>query len=254
MSSWVKPPLGSQLFTGHPLSLGLVGLWLMNEGVGTIIQDLSGNRYNGIATGATNEISWVGGPEGPAIDFVGNTQAGFVFSQINFVNTIPWTLVIKIRVDDNFEAIPLGVYGGANDYIWFYGGNFIRFRANGSNDDFSSVSSFTSWATYAFVCTGDSNLSLYVDGIFKETIGPISDFDITCIGNGYNNDGYTLDGQISYVYAWNGRALSGSEIAQLYAEPFCMFGRDTIELWSAATQGGEAPSGIPILRRRRECA
>jgi len=39
------------------------------------------------------------------------------------------------------------------------------------------------------------------------------------------------------------RILSASEIAQLYREPFCMFDRDPIELWTGAMGGGVPPVG-----------
>ena len=39
-----KPMLGSQLDFSHPLNKGLVGFWLMNEGHGNKIQDLSLNQ------------------------------------------------------------------------------------------------------------------------------------------------------------------------------------------------------------------
>ena len=51
----LKPPLGSQLNYSHPLSQGLVGCWLMNEGGGKILTDLS--RDNGI-TWPTTSAFW----------------------------------------------------------------------------------------------------------------------------------------------------------------------------------------------------
>ena len=50
-----------------------------------------------------------------------------------------------------------------------------------------------------------------------------------------------FEGLIDNVVYWN-RALTASEIALLYREPFCMFEQDPIELWSAATLG--APVGF----------
>ena len=44
----LKPPKGAMLNRGHPLSRGLKGCWLMNEGGGKIVNDLSGNGNTGI--------------------------------------------------------------------------------------------------------------------------------------------------------------------------------------------------------------
>ncbi len=47
-----KPPLGAQLDTSHPLSQGLVGCWLMNEGGGKIATNLG--QYPGSGTYVNN--------------------------------------------------------------------------------------------------------------------------------------------------------------------------------------------------------
>lgn len=45
-----KPFRGTQLNKSHPLSKGLIGCWIMNEGSGGIIRDLSGNKYHAVTT------------------------------------------------------------------------------------------------------------------------------------------------------------------------------------------------------------
>jgi len=63
----LKPPLGSLPNFGHPLTRGLVGLWLMNEGGGNIVQDLSGNGY----IGTLNDVTWQAGLSGTTTLFPG---------------------------------------------------------------------------------------------------------------------------------------------------------------------------------------
>ncbi len=46
----VKPPLGTPIYKPDP---SLVGHWLMNEGAGNTVYDLSGNGYHGTLSGAT---------------------------------------------------------------------------------------------------------------------------------------------------------------------------------------------------------
>ena len=50
MFKTLKPPLGARLIPGHPLANGLVGCWLMNEGSGNKVYDLSGNGNSGTLT------------------------------------------------------------------------------------------------------------------------------------------------------------------------------------------------------------
>ena len=51
-----KPLLGTSLDWNHPLSEGLIGCWVMNEGAGNKIYDLSGSGIHGVITGGI----WVG--------------------------------------------------------------------------------------------------------------------------------------------------------------------------------------------------
>ena len=63
----LKPPLGTQLNYSHPLSQGLVGYWLMNEGSGNQLNDLS---LNGNDLAFYNTPQWVTGESGRAIELV----------------------------------------------------------------------------------------------------------------------------------------------------------------------------------------
>ena len=239
----MKPVLGSQIQLGHPSIDGLVGCWLMNEGSGNIIQDLSGNGRHGTAVGATGEISWSTGQDGPVVEFVGDTKAAYQFSPITFLSTDRWTLVWSMKTDgDAAEGVVLGEYDTSDDYIFISAGSYVRFTNSlGASKDIT-VNVASAWHTLAYVADGTGNITLYVDGKYQEKVtGATTSFILDSIGNGYNSDNYTYDGQVSHVSAYN-RALSASEIADLYREPFAMFYRDPIELWSAATQGGAAPS------------
>ena len=49
---WIqKPPLGIQIDWSNPITKGLVGCWLFNEGSGDKVYDLSGNGNTGTLTG-----------------------------------------------------------------------------------------------------------------------------------------------------------------------------------------------------------
>ncbi|MBU0598822.1 LamG domain-containing protein, partial [Patescibacteria group bacterium] len=67
----MKPLLGVQLNRSHPLAKGLVGCWVMNEGAGNKIYDLSGNGNDGSFPGGTANPLWKPGRTGPALKFDG---------------------------------------------------------------------------------------------------------------------------------------------------------------------------------------
>ncbi len=60
----MKPPLGATLQPGHPLSTGLVGAWLINEGAGRRIYDHTGN---GLKATFSGNPSWTTGPIGNGV-------------------------------------------------------------------------------------------------------------------------------------------------------------------------------------------
>ena len=112
----------------------------------------------------------------------------------------------------------------------------------------------TDWQQVVGVRENDGTLNLYIDGILQSTPGTKAGAIVCTDGLRMGLDQantYDYSGQIDIPMMWN-RALSAAEIALLYRESFCMF-KDPAEI---ALLGGyqAAVGGIPILRRRRECA
>ena len=222
-----KPLLGQQINWAHPLSKGLGGCWVMNEGSGGKIYDLSGNGNNGALGGQISEFSWKAGNKGTVIDFVGNTQTYFDHGLIQVADGKPWSFVFECQLDgDTNEGIIFGDRTGAS-YIWLSEGQSLYFDGISNAYHFSSVKLFTKWHIYSLVCDGQ-NLSLYVDGNF-EAKDPASSgaygFDFRYIGCGYNSDAYMLDGRISFASLYN-HAFTTQEIAWLHREPYAMFKQD----------------------------
>ena len=95
---------------------------------------------------------------------------------------------------------------------------------------------------------------IYIDGIQRDD----NDFtslaftaienlgeDIKIGGTGAGVGG-PFGGRIDHTLFYK-RILSASEISLLYREPFCMFERDPIELWSAATLGAPPVGNLGIM-------
>lgn len=237
----MKPILGQQINWGHPLSKGLVGFWLMNEGTGNKVYDLSNNNNDGTLDGA----SWVTSDKGYAIDFDG-TDDTITMQHTDDLILNAFSIVLRIRTDQvASDSYMISHYDGTSQ-----DGFYIRFDNNGlmyfvvfvggspgiCNSDVG-VQATDTW--FNIVATRDVSgfMQLYIDGKVQSTTdtqaGEIDSSAVLRLGTDYSgaND---LDGKINYFYLYN-RALTILEIQQLYREPFCMF-RDPfpIELWQTA--------------------
>ena len=206
---------------------GLVAYYLMNEGAGSIVQDLSGNGNNGVFV--ANPL-WVYGQSGPAIDFSDDAiNVGDVLGTEAGV-----TIVCKFRWDgggNSYNRIidsypgPSIVLNSPTGILGFYG------KISGVTKDLSwttaiAVSGET--ATWAFRL-GNNLQECYkngvlVDGALSAATGEGTYDDNGAvnmyIGNRESDMGRDYDGLIEYVYVYN-RALSAGEILQLSRKPFC---------------------------------
>lgn len=258
-----KPMLGRQLRIGHPLTHGLVGCWLMNEGSGNKIYDLSGNNHVG-TRGGTGTI-WTAGKFGPAQLFNSNDDYitmgdSDAFSFTDGVADKPFSVLLYLKTTATDDGnICLAKYW---DWDPFSGEYNIIFKA-GANGVYAQLlgglttrrikitgsQTIASGVYYQLILTYDGfgseyGLNIYLDGVIDasatkgEDGGYIKMTNYSSpleIGVGLRGDGGTnrfFDGVIDYFYLFN-RALSASEIAQLYQFPFCMVGREPIELWAA---------------------
>jgi len=240
MSSSIKPVLGSQLEFGHSLATGLVGLWLLNEGSGNKVFDLSGNGKDGIFSG---DVSWAAGKFGSSILYGGT--AGHINLGSDFLGTTPITIIAWInpatlgdnnqgRIIDNSQII-FRMFT-SSDIIATSNGGGTELTATGNNIILNA------WQQVAFTrdSSGASSF-LYINGIEEvpgDTGTPASGGTVY---TGDRADGLrSFNGMFDHLVIYN-RVLSASEIALLYREPFIMFERDPIELWVGATS-----VGVPI--------
>jgi len=246
MSSIIKPVLGSQLNLGHPLATGLVGCWLMNEGSGNKVFDSSENGNHGTITAAT----WTACKFGSGLNFSGTSQyveiaANPTLRPSSVLSVVMWFNPTQFNNYQEYALSQRSEYAGSA--YAFYGGNgtgnfYITKAADGTVlSPNSSISLINAWHQLVGVADG-SFVRLYVDGIeqgsgtaYDGTIAATAGTEKLYIGS-YETTTNELPGAIDHVMIFN-RALSASEIALFYLHPFCMFERNPIELWSAATLG-----------------
>jgi hypothetical protein len=222
---YTKPPFGSILIADHDLSQGLVGCWLFNEGGGKTVYDLSGKRNIGTLT---NAPTWIADSQfGQTLSFDGvndyvDLGTGPLMSLVKPLTVSLWVkpanlsqagIICSIGVTDSSACFTMAHgFGGPSQYASkpaqpkVYTGSIQEGR----------------WDLWTSVWNGDDSSSFYLSGKLLTQTG----------SDNYNYDGlrlgargtgtYPYAGAIDGVFIY-GRALSASEVLQLYYDPFCMF-------------------------------
>jgi len=240
----LKPTRGIRLNRSHPFSRGLVGLWLFNEGSGGQVFDLSGNRYVGTLNGTAP--SWTAGKFGPAVLLPGtNEYVGIadspILSAISPLTVIAW---VKTTSTKETGAVVVGKYATGNRE-WLVQSHLSvnnRLRLviydESANAyiarDYNNASHFYDGKYHQIGGVWDggvtaASIKLYLDGLQVDnqdlvggTFVNIEDLTANLRIGAISATSNQFDGEIDHVIIYN-RALSASEIALLYREPFCMF-------------------------------
>lgn len=243
-----KPMLGLQVNKAHPLAP--TAGWLFNEGSGGQVYDLSGNGNTGNFIADTH---FVPGKYGSAVD-VDGTDDYINCGNNTVLDMSQFTIIVCIKPDSiQPEAlggiVAKGDSASAKDYNFFLdgAGNVLDFRwGNGIDSGLITPFNLTAdvWQTIA-VAVDSTDAHFYLNGIWDETTSlggniPASNTDPLLIGSGRAGS-WRWSGQISHIVIYN-RALSASEIALLYREPFCYMEPS----WNWFLYGGIAAPGVSI--------
>jgi len=233
----LKPPKGAMINRGSNFARGLVGCWLMNEGGGNIVNDLSGNGNNL----ALNSCLWGAGKFGSTVEgdransWIENT--GIKLPQVG-------TIIIRARID----TLTLGdtlLQETASGYIDMdiETGYDLRCRFHDGAGFKTEYFDVVAGVTYDFGFSWNaSQIKFYWDGVNTATEA-FAGLNTSAIGLALLADrvqGSKMDCGIEYVYLFN-CALSAPELALLRREPFAMFEQENLPLFVAATSGGGAP-------------
>ena len=236
----VKPIRGSQLNKTDRINRGLVGYWPSNEGSGNKVFDLSGNGNTGTFNG---DITWKAGKFGPAPDLAGDTDyitAG-ILPGLSEITYLAW-----IRTDN--DSLDQGIIRVKDSFLLLYiTDGKLRWYPDVAIAAVDASYSFTNntWYQGAVTQTGTS-YAMYVNGVLIGS-GTTSALDLVSATNviigAYNTTGtWDFDGQIDIPMVYN-RALSSSEIALLYREPFSLF--EPSWSWNLYAAIGAPPSVVP---------
>jgi hypothetical protein len=243
----IKPSLGSQINFNHPLSQGLVGAWLMNEGGGRKIVDIVSNKSEIESFGAT----WSKSQKGSTLDFYNQ--------YIRISNNPFWIKDNKITV--SCIARVNSAIAGTDGYViakrdgvngagkWFIYANTIPDWLWYGNINIISFGSITygKWEHLVGIGYGNStgatfrNGKFVASGAFTNVVSTSDDLTFGARGDGAGGLAIPSDCEILSVQIWN-RALSSSEISSLYEAPYQFIQPLTRRIFSVA----EAPvvSGV----------
>ena len=227
----LKPTRGLRLNKSHTLTRGLVSLWLMNEGSGNKVFDLSGNGNIGTLKVNTH---FVPGKYGSALDFDGISGDYVDFAEkFKFNSNDEFTVSISFNSAQETGVVQ-AIIGkrraiAGSWALWYIGsGGLLYFELNGDTVLREQISvagvSANAWH-YVSITYKNTVMKIYVDGVLKDegayTDSGNFDNNLFAIGKSPSSTSYFL-GLVDHGMIYN-RALSASEIALLYREPFCVF-------------------------------
>jgi len=218
----------------HPLVQGVFGLWPFWEGGGKFVHDVSGFGNHGLMTNMIPDADWVKTTRGYMLDF--DSTNDFINIVVKSFATLNPNMTIAIGVTPNditvseyisdfnngnifsivkgYQSGYYNVYGGAYPAGGSAANSQIPASGNGVRD-------FVVWTKYG------THMKGYVNGVkhcdITITTGnwtpSLPAFDI---GHRWGGIAATVfGGQIDFYGIWS-RALTASEVIELYYDPFVL--------------------------------
>lgn len=208
---------------------GLEGLWLMNDGSGTVVADASGHGRHGTAV---NGPTWVAGDAGWYGNFAAKNACYILPSALHtiLVPTGYWTMAVRCATTQiasgyavaftNSNAIQasISVYAFSDTYT----GLFV---SGSSGVSCKTTTDINDGKMCTLVGTNANKaMTIYHNGSVAATATAgtyVSGIDLRI---GCRNPGETdWDGTIDYAAIWS-RALSAQEVRRLHEQPPWMVG------------------------------
>ena len=226
--------MGTPLNWSHSLNKGLVGYWPFWENSGNKVFDLSGLGNHGTFGAGAAAPTWKPGRTGPALNFDGaDDYVDCGDFDIDGNGTIvAW--IYPTSVTGNNAILMKCNYIGVSEYtdlsMYIYNGYLRVFIGDGTNYQVAEsllTISTNVWQFVAITVDG-TTIKYYVDSATdsdsqtKTPAGNAYKYSVGKLGEYGGATNFYFNGTIDEVRIYN-RALSASEIWQLYTEPFCMF-------------------------------
>jgi hypothetical protein len=222
----VKPPRGWVLGNDgrpiDPLMRGLEGLWLFNEGTGTIVADSSGHGRHGTASGVT----WVAGPSGWAQSYAAANATVTLPADLAalLVPTADYTIHVRARTAQAADGYLVACTDGADlqAAIWTDAG-VPTLTVGGNSCLGTHLLTDNLWHSITGVVSAGT-ATLYFDGAPVSSVAAGATASGVDVRIGTRNPGADdWDGEVDHVAIWS-RALSASEVRRLHEQPPWMVG------------------------------
>ena len=225
-----------------------VALWPFIK-AGNLI-DLSGNRHTGTFGAGAASPSWTAGNYGSAVIFDGGDYIDCGLAS-NILTAHPSTRIVWFRRTAEDRTFLLSGTSPNHD-LQIWNDDTIYFEGSGDQYKFShTYDAKQHCIAIVDAGSGNSGYAAYLDGVLQSisSSGVASTSQNNFIIGNRDAADRGMIGLIDLVMIFP-FALNASQIAYLYnINPFPWFAEDEV---SHLYLPGGAPSGIPIIRRRRE--
>ena len=204
------------------------GIWLLDEGEGTVINDMSGNENHGELQGG----EWVEGPDGPALSLNGNNDRVIIADSDSLYLEEAWTITAWtfVNTTENGFGHILGkrpASGTVANYAFRTSGNGAGWEAYYARDGWKGAWNQGSvkkgeWLYMTATYDGTDTIKIYENGTEIGSVGgmggpaPRNDTEVN-IGGWTNNTSETLDGMLAQVALFS-VALAEEDINTLMEE------------------------------------
>lgn len=250
-----KPYRGKQLRRDNHWSVrGLVAAYVMNEGMGDKVHDLSGNTNVGILSSG---VVWDSGRAGKAVYLNGTT--GYITANPQRGFNGHGTVSMWLKRDDPSRTEYIFDHTG-HDFLCYLTSDGLDFFPNhgGDSEDklqIDNISWDTDWHQVVITADDETNkLEAFFDGQSKGSSSPfwtaasIPDWVFGVSGLSVE---FLFKGFIDSVYI-HSRVLSAGEIQQTYRDPSSMFARPNLaRLYVEVAPPGIVPLAMDHYRRMR---
>jgi len=216
----VKPPFGSvELDPNHALTPGLAGAWLMAEGAGAAVRDISPKQI----TGSSTTFPWTTTAVGPgrAISSTGDEiSLGNVAAIQNDVFSIAARLVMTGT--SGYRAFWGSVSGNPPEIRVDAGGNTITLLKQGIVGIGTSSGGLTAGVVSDVLVTYDAagTVRFYIQGAASGTGSTLISFQTgQTMVIGRSPDGMFV-GTVIHQFYWGNRVLTAQDAVELSGEPY----------------------------------
>jgi hypothetical protein len=249
--SRVEPAVAAKANPSHPLAHSLAGCWLLNEGAGRTVHDVSGYRHDGSLAGGP---AWSTEAVGRAITFDGNDDWISMGDCLD-LSTDDITILALLQYSaanqpNEWSGNRIGAIAGkgyldgaGRGYGLLVGtSNQVYWQIRSQTNEFSVASDIPlndgQWHRVIGVCdrNDSTGVRLYVDGVRQTAMADATTLDgielngsrAFAIGSRQEETNGTwfwdFLGSVAMVCVWK-RVLTDAEIRRLQQDPFEMFAR-----------------------------